>query len=108
MHRQTSLSVASAVILLAFVAHAAEARTIQIEITKLAFAPATATAEAGDTIEWTNNDTFVHTATADDKSWEVMLPVGGNGRYIVERAGTIAYFCRFHPNMRGLLEVTDP
>ena len=62
----------------------------------------------GDIVEWTNHDILAHTATGKDKSWEVNLPPGATGRYEVEAAGAIDYFCRFHPNMRGRIEAAAP
>ncbi len=87
---------------------AATAKVIQIDIEKLVFNPKSVTAEIGDTIEWTNHDIVAHTATADDKSWEVALAPHATGSYVIESAGAIRYFCRFHPNMRALINVAPP
>lgn len=98
--------------LTAFAAYAAPAfaaDTIRITVDKLAFAPAEVSAHVGDTIEWTNKDFVVHTATARNKEWDVALPAkGGNGRVTLASAGEIEYFCRFHPNMKGRISVTAP
>ncbi|MGH6851139.1 MAG: hypothetical protein ACREDD_11950 [Methylocella sp.] len=59
----------------------------------------------GDIVEWTNSDILRHTATATDGSFDVDLPAGAKGRAIMKRAGSITYFCRFHPGMKGRLEV---
>ena len=87
---------------------AAAAKVIHIDIEKLVFKPNTVTAEIGDTIEWTNHDIVAHTATADDKAWEVVLAPHATGSYVVESAGAIGYFCRFHPNMRAMIKVAAP
>jgi plastocyanin len=87
---------------------AVAAKVIHIDIEKLVFNPKSVAAEVGDTIEWTNHDVVAHTATADDKSWEVMLAPRATGSQVVESAGLISYFCRFHPNMRAEIEVTAP
>ena len=76
-------------------------------IEKMAFSPTEISAKVGDTIEWVNKDTFAHTATVKG-GWEVMLPVGKSGSITVETAGTVDYFCRFHPNMKGRITVTSP
>jgi plastocyanin len=55
----------------------------------------------GDTVEWTNHDIVVHTATANDRSWEVVIPAGATMARAIDKAGSIGYFCRFHPNMHG-------
>jgi len=83
------------------------AATITVTVDKMAFSPAEIDAKVGDTIEWVNKDKFAHTATVKG-DWEVMLPVGKSGSFVVETAGAIDYYCRFHPNMKGRLTVTEP
>lgn len=108
MNRLSLASVAVAAAFASLTVTGAAAKVIQIEIEKLVFTPKSVTAEVGDTIEWTNKDVFAHTATEDDKSWEVVLPPRATGSYVVENAGIIGYFCRFHPNMRGMIEAPEP
>jgi plastocyanin len=36
---------------------------------------------------------------------DVMIPPNKTASFVVEHAGTIDYFCRFHPNMKGRLTV---
>lgn len=76
------------------------AETIQVVIDKLVFSPAEISVKVGDTIEWVNKDRLAHTATVKG-GWEVMIPAGKSGSVIVERAETVDYYCRFHPNMKG-------
>jgi plastocyanin len=89
-------------------AGSAAAKVVRVEITKLAFVPETVVAEVGDTIEWINNDFVAHTATATDTDWDVTMAKGESGRIDLESAGRFEYFCRFHPNMRGSIEVAAP
>jgi plastocyanin len=84
----------------------ARAATIQISIENLAFAPAEATAKAGDTIEWTNKDIFAHTATARNGDFDVTIPPKKTVTLVLKKAGAIDYYCRFHPNMKATLTVT--
>jgi plastocyanin len=84
----------------------AEAATIDVTIAKMAFAPAEIKAAVGDTITWTNNDFVAHTATARDKSFDVVIPAHGTGSVVVKAAGTVDYFCRFHPMMKAAIAVT--
>jgi plastocyanin len=86
----------------------AAAKVIHIDIQKLVFNPKSVTAEVGDTIEWENHDIVAHTATADDKSWDIVIAPRATGTYVVESAGVIPYFCRFHPNMKAQIDVTAP
>jgi plastocyanin len=104
---QQSLVCLAALALASASASRAGAETIQVDITKLVFAPAEVAAHVGDTIEWVNADFLVHTATARTKEWEVMLPVGKSGRLELKKAGTMDYYCRLHPNMTGRIKVTE-
>lgn len=94
----------TAVILLASVSPAV-AETFKIEIKGLLFSPADISARVGDTIEWANQDFVVHSATARDHQWDVLLPVHGIGRVTLDKQGLIEYYCRFHPNMKGTVTV---
>ena len=85
----------------------AEAETIHVTIEKMVFSPADVSAKVGDTIEWVNKDAFAHTATVKGV-WEVMLPVKKSGSIVLGQAGTIDYYCRFHPNMKGRITVAAP
>lgn len=82
----------------------ARARTLRITIDNMAFSPFEIEANAGDTIEWINDDAFAHTATVKG-GFEVMLPPKKSGSVIMEKAGTVDYYCRFHPNMKGRIAV---
>jgi plastocyanin len=84
----------------------AQAETIQISMANLEIAPAEATAKVGDTVEWVNKDVFAHTATARNGDWDVMLQPKKSGTLVLKKAGTVDYYCRFHPNMKATLTVT--
>ena len=85
-------------------ASSAFAATIEVTIDKLVFSPASIQAKVGDTIEWTNKDVFAHTATVKG-GWDVMIPAKSKGKVTLKAAGAVDYLCRFHPNMRGHIEV---
>ncbi|MET3582403.1 plastocyanin [Mesorhizobium robiniae] len=85
----------------------AKADTIEVTIEKLVFSPASIEAKVGDTIEWVNKDVFAHTATLKG-GWEVMIPPKKAASLTLKTAGSVDYFCRFHPNMKGHLTVTSP
>ncbi|MER8571984.1 cupredoxin family copper-binding protein [Mesorhizobium sp. M1338] len=82
----------------------AQAETIRVTIDKLVFSPAAVEAKVGDTIEWVNKDAFAHTATLKG-GWEVMIPPKKSASLTLKAAGSVDYFCRFHPNMKGRLVV---
>jgi plastocyanin len=83
----------------------AGAATIDVTIVKMAFTPAETIAHVGDTIQWVNKDFVAHTATARDKSFDVVIPAHGTGTLTVTAPKTLDYFCRFHPMMTGKLLV---
>jgi plastocyanin len=86
-------------------AWSAGSRVHAIEIDKLAFGPAPKGLHVNDIVEWRNADIFQHTATATDGSFDTDLPPGAKGRTTLKRPGVVTYFCRFHPGMKGQLEV---
>jgi plastocyanin len=81
----------------------AHAATIQISMENLVISPAEASAKVGDTIEWINEDVFAHTATARNGDWDVTMPPKKTVALVLKKAGTIEYYCRFHPNMKATL-----
>src|SRR3954454_7451358 len=83
----------------------AHAATIQITMDNLVISPAKATAKVGDTIELINKDILAHTATARNGDFDVTMPPKKTVTYVLKKAGTIDYYCRFHPNMKAVLDV---
>ncbi|WP_407177403.1 cupredoxin domain-containing protein [Bradyrhizobium sp. STM 3562] len=83
----------------------AAAATIQITMENLEIAPAVASAKVGDTIEWINKDVLVHTATARNGDFDVTLPPKKTASVVLKKAGTVDYYCRYHPNMKATLKV---
>jgi plastocyanin len=83
----------------------ARAATIQISMENLVISPAEASAKVGDTIEWINKDIFAHTATARNGDWDVTIPPKKTVASVLKKAGTIEYYCRFHPNMKATLTI---
>ena len=83
----------------------AQAATIQITATDMVFAPSEVSAKVGDTIEWINKDVLVHTATARNGDFDVTMPAKRTVTSVLKKAGTIEYYCRFHPNMKAVLTI---
>jgi plastocyanin len=69
------------------------------------YGPRRITVKVGAAVEWANEDIVAHTATAGDRSWDVNVLPRRNGRMVMKSPGTVNYFCRYHPNMRGEVEV---
>jgi plastocyanin len=103
MSPRWSLPIVAALMLRASVS--AQAATVQISMENLVIAPAEASAKVGDTIEWVNKDIFAHTATARNGDWDVTMPPKKTVTLVLKKAGTIDYYCRFHPNMKATLTV---
>ena len=83
----------------------AQAATIQISMENLVIAPAELSAKVGDTVEFINKDIFAHTATARNGDFDVTMPPKKTVTMVLKKAGTVEYYCRFHPNMRAVLNV---
>ena len=84
---------------------AARAETIRVTIEKMVFTPAVITAKVGDRIEWINKDIVDHTATVKGR-WDVVISSGKAVTLQLEQAGSVDFYCRFHPNMKGRVTVT--
>ena len=85
---------------------AAAPRTHTIVIDKMKFGPLPSGVKAGDTIVWVNRDMFRHTATAANGAFNVDLAPGAKGKTVVRMAGAVAFVCKYHPGMRGVLTVS--
>jgi plastocyanin len=77
-----------------------------VHIKDFAFAPASQTVKAGETVTWTNDDSTEHTVTADDGSFDSgRLAPGATFTHTFAAAGTFAYHCTIHPNMTAKVVV---
>jgi plastocyanin len=76
-----------------------------LRISAMAFEPPPAGLRVGDEIEWINSDGFRHTATARNGDFDLDLMPGRRGRTVLHRPGAIDFYCRYHPSMRGRLDV---
>ena len=83
----------------------AHAATIQITMENLVISPAETSAKVGDTIELVNKDIFAHTATARNGDWDVTIAPKKTVTSVLKKAGTVEYYCRFHPNMKATLVI---
>ena len=77
-----------------------------VTISDFQFAPTSVTIDVGDTVTWTTDGPTPHSATADDGSFDTGIFEAGQSRSeTFDQAGTFAYFCTPHPNMRGTITV---
>jgi plastocyanin/uncharacterized membrane protein len=76
----------------------------QVIMKGMRFQPTELTVHPGETIEFKNEDIFAHTVTADDGSFDSgLIQPGSSWKMTVQKAGTIAYHCTPHPNMKATL-----
>ena len=124
MHRRSTPTFATLVLLAALVPIAAigalshantgrpansgstASKVVTVEIRGFKFEPATVTIQAGETLEWKNEDIVPHTATADEGAQKPAfdsgtIQTGATWRYITQKKGTYNYTCTLHPNMKG-------
>jgi plastocyanin len=92
-------------LLASVIAVPAQAATIQIVMDNLVVLPAEATARVGDTIEWINKDVFAHTATARNGDFDVIMLPKKTVTSVLKKAGTVEFYCRYHPNMKAVLTI---
>jgi plastocyanin len=59
----------------------------------------------GDVLQFVNKDLFRHTVTATNGKFNLDLMPGKSGKLTVNWAGTAAFYCRYHPGMRGSMTV---
>jgi plastocyanin len=84
-------------------AAAAGPRTHTIVMQNMKFGAVPTDLRKGDTILWVNRDIVPHTATARNRSFDVTIQPRQSARTIISQAGTIPFYCRYHPAMRGAL-----
>jgi len=72
------------------------------------FNPGTLTVKVGTTVTWTNNDSYAHTVTADDSTFDSgNLDSGKSFTYTFSKVGTYSYHCTIHPYMTAKVVVTN-
>jgi plastocyanin len=80
-------------------------RTYTVVIDKMKFGSPPTRLHKGDAIVWVNRDFLRHTATAADHSFDVDLQAGAKAKTVIRKSGFIPFVCRYHPGMKGVLQV---
>ena len=80
----------------------AAAATHVVVIDKMKFAPVPPL-KVGDTVVFENKDMFRHTVTASNNSFNLDLMPGAIGGLHINSAGHAAFYCKYHPGMRGTM-----
>jgi plastocyanin len=80
---------------------------IEVSMKDNTFVPETITARVGQTIKWTNDDSYPHnvTATKGEDFQSDNIDGGGTYEYKLDKAGTIKYVCTIHSGQRGEIRV---
>ncbi len=78
-----------------------------VTLASIKFTPATVTVPVGATVVWTNQDSTIHTVTANNGAFASdVLKVGQTFRFTFNQPGTFDYICTIHPEMKGTIVVT--
>ena len=87
-----------------------------VAIEQFAFVPARLEIRAGTTVQWQNEDAFLHTVTSGATSGPENIPDGRFDEDLPERAsiadvtfdepGTFTYYCKQHNAMDGTIVVS--
>ena len=82
-------------------------KAVAVTISDYEYDPATITVPSGTVVTFTNRDSTPHTATSKESgAFESgSIDTGESGEVKLEEAGTFAYYCAFHPFMKGTIEV---
>lgn len=87
-------------------APAATAPATVVDTKNFAYAPATITVHPGDSITFKNSDTYAHTVTATDGSFDSgNMDQGATWSHVFAKAGTFTYVCSYHSYMEGTIVV---
>ncbi len=77
-----------------------------VEIVDFSYKPADLTVSKGTTVEFTNEDSTAHTATAKGGAFDSgTIQPGKSSKVTLGQAGTFTYSCSFHPFMKGTVTV---
>jgi plastocyanin len=71
------------------------------------YKPANITVPRGTTVVITNRDSTPHTVTSKESGdfESGSIGTGKSGRITLQKSGTFAYYCVFHPFMKGTITV---
>lgn len=90
---------------LALSAAHATGREVTVPMMSMRYGQIPADLKVGDTIVWQNRDSVPHTVTARDKSFDIRISPHQMARMTLTKAGSIPFYCIFHAQMRGTLNV---
>jgi plastocyanin len=78
-----------------------------VTIVDFAFQPSSLSVAKGTAVKWTNTASRGHTVTADDATFTSdTIAGGGTFSHTFDTAGTFAYHCSIHSQMKATVTVT--
>ena len=80
-----------------------KAASHRVAISDSGFTPAVLNARVGDKVTWTNSGQDPHTVTGGP--WDAPLDPGQSFTTVLRAAGTVAYVCTYHSNMKGTVKI---
>lgn len=82
---------------------------IEVLMVEFEFQPRSVVVAVGGTVTFTQGGDAAHTATAEDGSFDTGLleDEGASADVTFDTAGRITYICEVHPNMSGIVTVTE-
>jgi plastocyanin len=79
-----------------------------VKIKDMKFSPSSVSVKVGESVTWKNDDDRDHTVTAADGSFDSdNLKPGSTFTFQFTQAGKFAYACRYHPRMKGVINVSE-
>ena len=84
---------------------AAQAASQKVTISNFAFAPASVTLKAGESVTWTNEDGVPHSLDGGGAFHSAVLSKGQSFTFVFAKAGSFAYRCGIHSSMTGTVVV---
>ncbi|MEX2585030.1 MAG: cupredoxin domain-containing protein, partial [Balneolaceae bacterium] len=72
------------------------------------YSPETLEVPTGTTVTWTNRNGTNHSVTSEDDLFNATVSPDDSYNYTFDEAGTFDYYCTFHPDMTGTIEVNSP
>ena len=80
---------------------------VTVEIRNSSYQPNPVTVKVGAQVNWHNSDNIDHTATSDSGMFDNFVnAMSAHGAPVtMSSAGTFAYHCTIHPNMRATIVV---
>lgn len=81
--------------------------TVTVRVTDNQYDPKTVEIDAGEAVQWVFEGNDSHDVVAGDASFVSELSSSGAYTHVFDRAGEYAYDCSVHPEMTGVVRVSE-